>query len=409
MRSGFAPLLGLLVIGTSAGRARADVTLVGSGQVALGGGHDNNALLQVVPAGAANGAARGWFARAAPSVAGALLWGDGHRLQLTYDADFRGSNDFGLLMFNSGELFYQTGRLGRVRLGAGFSGGAFAAGDYPDNGFAFASGQLSVQVELTERLQLTADASPEWRFGNDNSDPEVELIHWLDGRLTYQMGTRGSLGLWGTYLALGDADEGAFPSPLLQRTRGGLSAQVEFGQIGLWASGFAGSRMLGDETIPVAGGSGGVQYALGEHFSVAAVFEGNIDLQTATTGSGNRRQVALVLIANAGVRRSLGMKPERVRLAPLVRDTPSNNVRVRVRAPGAEAVRLVGSFDDWGQGHTAHRAEGSEDVWEVWMTLPPGAYQYRFLVDGQPVEAPEAARYAPDGFGGRNAVVDVQP
>ena len=49
-------------------------------------------------------------------------------------------------------------------------------------------------------------------------------------------------------------------------------------------------------------------------------------------------------------------------------------------------------------------------AWSVTIPLKPGRYAYMFVVDGrQWVADPFASEQKDDGFGSRNAVVDVRP
>jgi 1,4-alpha-glucan branching enzyme len=82
-------------------------------------------------------------------------------------------------------------------------------------------------------------------------------------------------------------------------------------------------------------------------------------------------------------------------------------VRFRLRAAGALAVSLVGSWDDWQAPGRVVVATREAGLFEVWMDLPEGTYRYHFMVDGQPRRPPEAPRYTPDGFGDEDGVLDV--
>lgn len=67
---------------------------------------------------------------------------------------------------------------------------------------------------------------------------------------------------------------------------------------------------------------------------------------------------------------------------------PDRKVTFRLRAAKAQEVRLVGS-DLPGLGQGTAMTKGSNDVWEVTIgPVPPGAYRYRFSLDGVPVLDP---------------------
>jgi 1,4-alpha-glucan branching enzyme len=85
---------------------------------------------------------------------------------------------------------------------------------------------------------------------------------------------------------------------------------------------------------------------------------------------------------------------------------PSNTVRYEFRfeAAAAAEVCLAGDFNRW-KVCDARLSRVGEDVWSVSMELPPGRYEYMFVVDGQWVTDPHAMGFHDDGFGNRNAIL----
>ncbi len=81
-------------------------------------------------------------------------------------------------------------------------------------------------------------------------------------------------------------------------------------------------------------------------------------------------------------------------------------VRFSCRHAGASAVYLAGTFNQWHPTATPMQHVG-EGRWEVELELPPGVYEYRFIVDGVWLHDPEAAQSVPNPFGGLNSVVTV--
>ncbi len=83
-------------------------------------------------------------------------------------------------------------------------------------------------------------------------------------------------------------------------------------------------------------------------------------------------------------------------------------VSLRVRAPGAQTVAVVGDFNGWDP--RVHRLVAQPDGWwTIDLVLLPGRYQYGFWIDGELVPPGEDAATVPDGFGGRNGLLEVQP
>ncbi len=75
--------------------------------------------------------------------------------------------------------------------------------------------------------------------------------------------------------------------------------------------------------------------------------------------------------------------------------------------PSANAVSVVGSFNGWSPD--THRLQKTADGrWEVTLSLAPGRYSYRFLIDQKKhVLDPSTSVTEPDGYGGKNSVVVV--
>jgi glycosidase len=70
-----------------------------------------------------------------------------------------------------------------------------------------------------------------------------------------------------------------------------------------------------------------------------------------------------------------------------------------------DRVFLAGTFNGWSTDATPMRRDTGR--FEVTLPLPVGEYQYKFVADGQWITDEKAARFLPDGFGGKNSVVDV--
>jgi Glycogen recognition site of AMP-activated protein kinase len=87
--------------------------------------------------------------------------------------------------------------------------------------------------------------------------------------------------------------------------------------------------------------------------------------------------------------------------------SPAILVRLVIMQPGAKTVQVAGDFNGWNPARTALE-QISEGAWAVTIPLKPGRYAYMFVVDGQRwIADPFAAEQKDDGFGSRNAVLDV--
>jgi negative regulator of sigma E activity len=83
-------------------------------------------------------------------------------------------------------------------------------------------------------------------------------------------------------------------------------------------------------------------------------------------------------------------------------------VRFVVLRPGAASVQVAGDFNGWNPAQTS-LAPAANGAWTVTLPLAPGRYEYMFVVDGQEwIVDPFALEQADDGFGSKNAVIDVR-
>ncbi len=82
------------------------------------------------------------------------------------------------------------------------------------------------------------------------------------------------------------------------------------------------------------------------------------------------------------------------------------SVRFALYRPDAREVRLAGDFTAWqARVPLVRQPDGS---WLAEVKLPPGEYEYAFVVDGrQWTGDPTATRFRDDGLGGRNALLTV--
>ncbi|HWP34177.1 MAG TPA: isoamylase early set domain-containing protein, partial [Thermodesulfobacteriota bacterium] len=83
-------------------------------------------------------------------------------------------------------------------------------------------------------------------------------------------------------------------------------------------------------------------------------------------------------------------------------------VAFRLRAPEAREVAVVGDFNHWQVGATPLEDRDGDGTWTAVVRIGRGRYHYQFVIDGQRwVADPQAALQVDDGFGGRNAVLEV--
>jgi 5'-AMP-activated protein kinase regulatory beta subunit len=72
-----------------------------------------------------------------------------------------------------------------------------------------------------------------------------------------------------------------------------------------------------------------------------------------------------------------------------------------LNAPQAQEVLLVGDFNQWNP-KTHPMKKDQDGNWMKTVIIPPGEYEYRFLVDGEWRDDPQNDRLCPNCFGTQN-------
>jgi len=78
-------------------------------------------------------------------------------------------------------------------------------------------------------------------------------------------------------------------------------------------------------------------------------------------------------------------------------------------APRALSAALAGSFNHWDPSRHHLQGPDRNGTWTITIQLPPGRYEYLFVIDNNRWELDPAAATTDDGMGGRNSVVVVGP
>lgn len=89
--------------------------------------------------------------------------------------------------------------------------------------------------------------------------------------------------------------------------------------------------------------------------------------------------------------------------------TADGNVYVQFLyvAREAETVAVAGDFNEWSDRGFRLEDPDGDGIWTGEALLSPGLHKYMFVVDGEWVTDPQADRYVDDGFGNRNALIEV--
>jgi len=81
---------------------------------------------------------------------------------------------------------------------------------------------------------------------------------------------------------------------------------------------------------------------------------------------------------------------------------------LRICDSEAHTVAIAGDFNGWNpQANILEDPEG-DGIWTGTLKLEPGRYEYMFVLDGEKwFPDPNALRYVKDGFGNRNAILEI--
>ena len=79
-------------------------------------------------------------------------------------------------------------------------------------------------------------------------------------------------------------------------------------------------------------------------------------------------------------------------------------ITFKLQAPNAQSVSLAGDFNAWNpDSHPLKK--NSNGSWKISVSLSPGRYEYRFIVDGHWQNDPDCTAYAANPFGSENCII----
>lgn len=82
-------------------------------------------------------------------------------------------------------------------------------------------------------------------------------------------------------------------------------------------------------------------------------------------------------------------------------------MRFSYNNPQANQVFVAGSFNDWRKDQVPMTDTNGNGLWVGVLQVEPGIHEYMFYVDGQWVTDEHAQRFKDDGFGRRNAILQL--
>ena len=381
-----------LLIGPRALWARGEVSTTLSAPV----GYDSNALLEVNPVGM-NAGARGSFVGAEGTLT-LRLRGQAWEAFVGYDGDYRSSSGFGSLLWHSLEA--GTAWQGRTtRLELAWLGVQLVAPDYAQDEWLGTGPRTSASLALTPRMRLRVEAGTQLR----RTDRNTQGYSHVSLSAPYLVGTTFTFGLGSQSAWLGQAPFAT--SPAWQRHRLMAFASLATKPWAVWAGPFVGLRNTNSAYAGQFGALVGIERAFGWGIGLKASLDVTAEWGAAEAGRADRTEGTFAVVWRGAAASKQPLRNDDDDLTPAVQP---RGVRFRLRAPHAQVVRLIGSFDGWGDGLLMQRVPRQSGLWQVWLTQPPcGPLRYRFLIDDVPATPANAPRYVADGFGGRDGEIEI--
>ena len=81
---------------------------------------------------------------------------------------------------------------------------------------------------------------------------------------------------------------------------------------------------------------------------------------------------------------------------------------LRINDNKTHTVAIAGDFNNWDPQVNILEDPESDGIWTGTLKLEPGRYEYMFVMDGEKwFPDPNALRYVKDGFGNKNAILEI--
>ncbi len=85
----------------------------------------------------------------------------------------------------------------------------------------------------------------------------------------------------------------------------------------------------------------------------------------------------------------------------------AKSTELQLFAPQAKRVSLAGSFNGWDTKSLTAKKD-LKGNWAVKLSLKPGRYEYKFVVDGSWLTDPKCSSLTSNAFGTQNCLLEVK-
>jgi hypothetical protein len=397
-------LMGLLL----GARAQADTHGMLVPELRLAAGYDDNLFLDANPTGPVPSQIRAdAIFDVAPRLTAQLTVA---RHVLRFSADYleRITPSNGDLRDLAARAEYGSPMLGPVRLLAAGFFEHYEASVYPEDTFDLGGAELTARVFAGDRVRLDA----RYRFGargyaSTARAGQQDLEHRAVASVRAQLLSRLALEVSYAFVHL----DSNVATARFERHRGDLELSLRPVKWLVLTAAYG----IGGQHLPTAAMTLGAPAPRDDLLQSVAVsasarplgwleifcrYELLLSSSAAPNGQWQRNQFL------AGLGFSFELAHDWVRRAPLAPDlAPGGRVAIRYRGH-ASRVSVVGDWNGWDPASAPLTRTGADEFAGTY-TLPPGRHEYALVVDGVTLDPPDAPSYVPDGFGGRNGVLDV--
>ena len=82
-------------------------------------------------------------------------------------------------------------------------------------------------------------------------------------------------------------------------------------------------------------------------------------------------------------------------------------VEFKLLAPKAKKVSIAGTFNNWDTSASVAQKD-TKGNWQVKLSLKPGRYEYKFVVDGNWMNDPKSSSSVYNSFGSQNSLIEIK-
>ena len=116
-------------------------------------------------------------------------------------------------------------------------------------------------------------------------------------------------------------------------------------------------------------------------------------------------------VLSMGQKKAIAMGDAEFLMAPengAIMDRTERGFAFTLKAPEHKNVQIAGDFNDWVPEALDFRNTQEQEVWHKEIPLKPGAYAYKYIIDGQWIPDPANQECVDDHCGGKNSIINIK-